>query len=101
MRKRVDPYGSTHGNGRTLIAGTGRGFVKVVAEKESGRILGAQLMCDRASDMIDEFTLAIANKLSYQDMLKGMRPHPTFVEGAQEALEAFESRAIHIAPRRR
>ena len=89
------------GNGRTLIAGTGRGFVKVVAEKESGRILGAQLMCDRASDMIDEFTLAIANKLSYQDMLKGMRPHPTFVEGAQEALEAFESRAIHIAPRRR
>ncbi len=89
------------GNSRTLIAGTGRGFVKVVAEKETGRILGAQLMCDRASDMIDEFTLAIANGLSTHDMLKGMRPHPTFIEGVQEALEAFEERSIHIAPRRR
>lgn len=92
---------STLSNGRTLIQGSGRGFIKVVAEQGTEKILGAQLMCDRASDLIDLFTQAIAGGQTVQDMLKGMRPHPTFVEGVQEALEGFHGRAIHALPKKR
>lgn len=90
-----------NGNGRTIIAGSGRGFVKLVAQKETGRLIGAQLMCERASDIIDQCTLAIAKGMTAEDMLAAVRPHPTFVEGLQEALEGFAGRAIHVAPTRK
>lgn len=89
------------GNGRTIITGSGRGFIKLVAEKTTGKLIGAQLMCERASDIIDECTLAIARGMTAQDMLSAVRPHPTFVEGLQEALESFSGHAIHVAPARK
>ena len=89
------------GNGRTMIAGSGRGFIKVVVEKETEIILGAQLMCERATDIIDEFTVALVNRLTVTDMLKAVRPHPTFTEGIQEALESIHNRAIHMSPSKR
>lgn len=89
-----------NGNGRTVIAGSGRGFIKLVAEKATGKLRGAQLMCERASDIIDECTLAIARGMTAEDMLAAVRPHPTFAEGLQEALESFAGRAIHAAPAR-
>lgn len=82
-------------NGRTLIAGGQRGFIKVVVHEEDGRILGAQLMCERATDMIDSFTVAIANGLTAAQLLRAVRPHPTFLEAVGEALDALEGRAIH------
>ena len=42
----------TGSNGRSLIAGAGRGFIKVVYDGESGVILGAQLLCERATDLV-------------------------------------------------
>ena len=74
-------------NARTLIAGSGRGFIKVVADSESGVILGAQMMCERATDMISQFTAAVVNGMTAEQMLRVMRPHPTFDEGVGEALE--------------
>lgn len=84
------------GNGRMMISGSNVGFIKVVAEESSQKILGAQLMCERASDIIDVFTQAVANENTVQEMLNHMRPHPSFVEGITEALESIEGRAIHI-----
>ncbi|MDO5022515.1 MAG: dihydrolipoyl dehydrogenase [Eubacteriales bacterium] len=84
------------GNGRMMISDSNMGFVKVVAEASSKKIIGAQLMCERASDMVDVFTQAIANQSTVHDLLKHIRPHPTFVEGLTEALENIEGRAIHI-----
>ena len=72
------------GNARTLISGSGRGFVKAVADAQTGAILGAQILADRASDMIDEFTAAIANKLTLDDLSHVIRPHPTYVEALNE-----------------
>lgn len=89
------------GNGRTMIAGGGRSFIKLLFAAEDERLLGAQLMCERASDLIDGFTMAIANRMTVTDMLRGMRPHPSFVEGVQEALESVHGRAIHVAPARK
>lgn len=74
-------------NGKTLIAGGERGFIKVVADAETGVILGAQLMCERATDMLSQFTEAAANGLTAWQLAKVMRPHPTFDEAAAGAVE--------------
>ncbi|MGI5888714.1 MAG: dihydrolipoyl dehydrogenase family protein [Oscillospiraceae bacterium] len=68
------------GNARTLISGSGRGFIKVVTEKATGKIIGAQILCDRASDMIDEFTLAMTRGMTLKDMSAAVRPHPSYIE---------------------
>jgi len=75
------------GNARTLIVEAGRSFMKVVADAESRKILGAQMMCTNSTDMISQISVAIANGMTVEDMLLAMRPHPTFEEVLHEALE--------------
>lgn len=89
------------GNGKSIIDMQERGFIKVVVEEETDKILGIQMMCGRATDLISEYTMAIANGLTRKQLLKGMRPHPTYCEGITEALEAVEGKSIHSAPVRR
>ena len=83
------------GNGRTIIARGERGFIKVVYHAESGAVLGAQLMCERATDLIGEFTLAVAEGRTVERMAQLIRPHPTFGEGISEAAESCLGLAIH------
>ena len=78
-----------------------RGFIKVVADEATGKILGAQMMCARATDMIGEFVTAITNGLTVEQMLRGMRSHPTYNEGIGEALEELEGGAVHVVPRKK
>ena len=73
-------------NGRTVIVNGDRGFMKVLAHAETRRILGVQMMGVNVSDMIGELGLAIANGLTPEDLLKAMRPHPTFEEALTDAL---------------
>ena len=75
--------------------------VKVVADEATGKILGAQMMCARATDMIGEFVTAITNGLTVEQMLRGMRSHPTYNEGIGEALEELEGGAVHVVPRKK
>lgn len=88
-------------NGKSLISKEERGFIKVVAEEGTNQILGAQMMCARATDMIGEFATAVANKMKVSELLLGMRAHPTYNEGVGEALEELEGGAIHVVPRKR
>ncbi|MBQ2769797.1 MAG: dihydrolipoyl dehydrogenase [Clostridia bacterium] len=74
-------------NARTLIGDLGRSFMKVVANGDTGAIIGAQLMCQNSTDMISQLTTAIANGMSPKQLLCFMRPHPTFEEALTEALE--------------
>ena len=80
-------------NGKTLLSGGERGFIKVVAEKETGKILGAQLMCERATDLIAVFTEAIVNGLTVGQMSEAIFAHPTFSEGIGEVLELLTDEA--------
>lgn len=73
-------------NGKSLLSQQERGFIKVVADSESHRILGAQMMCARATDMISQFAAAIVNELTLEDMAAVIFPHPTFSEGILEAV---------------
>ena len=88
-------------NGKSLISREERGFVKILAAEESGVILGAQMMCARATDMIGELATAVANGLTAKQLLRGMRAHPTYNEGVGEALEELEGGAVHVVPRRK
>ena len=45
-------------NGKSVLSQQESGFVKLIVDEESGRLLGAHLFCERASDMISELTLA-------------------------------------------
>ena len=74
-------------NGKTVIADGQRGFMKIVADAETGVILGGQLMCQRATDMITQVTAAVVNGMTARQLLSAMRPHPTFEEAMGEALE--------------
>lgn len=71
-------------NGKTVLSLQERGFIKVIAEAESGRLLGAQMMCARATDMISEFATAIVHGLTLEQMASVIRPHPTFSEAITE-----------------
>ena len=73
-------------NGKSILSQQERGFIKVVADSGSHRILGAQMMCARATDMISQFAVAMANELTLEDMAKVIFPHPTFSEGILEAV---------------
>lgn len=77
-------------NGKTVIQQGERGFMKIVADRDTGVILGAQLLCERATDLISELTCAVANGLTVQQLRRVMRPHPTFGEALSGALEAMK-----------
>ena len=80
------------GNARTVIEDPGRCFMKLVADRDTGRLIGAQLMCQHASDMISQISEAMVNHLTAEQMLRTMRPHPSFEEAMLEVLEALTAK---------
>lgn len=67
-------------NGKSVLSLQERGFMKVIYLEETHVIIGAQLLCARATDMISEFAVAIAQKLTLEEMSSVIRPHPSFSE---------------------
>ncbi len=88
-------------NGKSLIENQERGFVKLVFDSQSEKLLGAQLMCGRATDLIGELVTAVVSGLTREQLAATMRPHPTFCEGISEAVEDAGEGAVHAMPRRR
>ncbi|NLU23595.1 MAG: dihydrolipoyl dehydrogenase [Clostridiales bacterium] len=80
------------GNARTLIADPGRSFMKVLANAETHEIIGAHLMCPHSTDIIGELCAAMASHLTAEELLRTMRPHPTFEEALGEALHELCAR---------
>ena len=74
-------------NGKSILSMQERGFIKVVADAKSHKVIGAQMMCARATDMISQFSQAIVSGLTIEEMSKTIYPHPTFSEGIGEALK--------------
>lgn len=75
-----------YSNARTVIGSTDRGFIKIIADKNTKKILGAELMCERASDMVGELALAINSGIKVSELEGSTRAHPTFYEAVTEAL---------------
>lgn len=70
----------TGANGKCLIENSDSGYIKLVTAAEDGRILGAQLVCPRATDMIGELALAVQKGITAEGLHEVIHPHPTFVE---------------------
>ena len=88
-----------NGNAKTMLSGMERSFIKLVFHAETEKIIGAQLMCARATDMISELVGAVSQGLTAHELSGIMRPHPTYVEGITEAVEDVFGLAVHIMPK--
>src|SRR6195256_2193962 len=88
-------------SGRALTLGQSEGFVKVICDASSGKLLGAHIVGPRATDLIAEATLAIQNGLTLEQLDLTIHAHPTLPEALMEAALAAQGRAIHIPNKNR
>ena len=77
-------------NGKSVLSGQERGFIRLVAREDNEKIVGAQLMCARATDMIGELALAISRGITAGELAGVIHPHPTFGEGIGEAARLLQ-----------
>ena len=83
------------GNGRAKANFAADGFVKILADKNSDRILGAHIIGPAAGDLIHELCIAMEFGASAQDVALTCHAHPTYSEAVREAALACGSGAIH------
>ena len=87
--------------GRAQAIGRTEGFVKVLADPETGRVLGVGIVGFQASELIAEATLAVEMGATLEDMLATIHPHPTLSESILEAMEVAAGTAVHVhAPKK-
>jgi dihydrolipoamide dehydrogenase len=72
------------------------GFVKVLADKKTDRVLGVHIIGAEAGTMIAELGLAIEFGASAEDIARTCHAHPTLNEAVKEAALAVDGRPIHI-----
>ena len=83
------------GNGRAKTVFSNSGFVKVIADSKSDRILGAHIIGPAAGDLIHEVCVAMEFGASTEDLARTCHAHPTFSEAVREAALACGVGAIH------
>ena len=88
-------------NGKALSMGEGEGFVKVLAEKDSHKILGVHVMGPHASDIVQGGSLAIQNNLTVENIKENIFAHPTLSEVFYEAVCGCIGEAIHSMPKKK
>lgn len=89
------------GNGKSLVMGETDGIVKIITDAENGEILGATLMCARATDMISELGLAIKLESDIEEVADLIHPHPTVSEVVMEAAHDVNGMCVHNRPKKK
>jgi dihydrolipoamide dehydrogenase len=82
-------------NGRAKSLGQETGMVKILADKETDRILGVHMVGPRVSELIAEAALAMEFSASAEDLARTCHAHPTLSEVVREAALAVDKRALH------
>ena len=83
-------------NGRAKVNLTTEGFVKIIADAKTDRVLGVHLICADAGNMIAEATIAMEFGASAEDIARTCHAHPTLPEAVKEAAMAVAKRAVHM-----
>lgn len=83
-------------NGRALSVGKTQGFVRLISEKETGAILGAEIVGENASEIIAEITMAMESYLTIEDVSLIVHVHPSLTESVMDAAELAQGYPIHI-----
>jgi len=78
-------------NARAIAAGQPEGMVKILADKETDRLLGVHIVGPCASELIAEAVLAMQHDLSVGDLARTIHAHPTFSEAVKEAARVLDS----------
>lgn len=82
-------------NGRARAAGHTDGFVKVLADEATDRVLGVHIIGAHAGELIHEAAVAMEFGASSEDIARCCHAHPTLSEAVKEAAMAVDKRAIH------
>jgi dihydrolipoamide dehydrogenase len=87
-------------SGAAQAMGKGDGLAKVVADSETGEILGVHIVGEHATDLIGEAVMAMVTESAVEDLAAVIKPHPTLSENLMEAARDWNGMAIH-APKKR
>jgi len=82
-------------NGRAMAMGETEGFVKLIADKKTDRLLGAHIVGASASELIGELAIAFEYSASAEDVARSVHAHPTLSEAIKEAALAVDKRSLH------
>ena len=85
--------------GKALSCGETSGFVKWIADPDSGQLLGAGAVGAHATELIAEASLAIQSEQTYEELGRTVHAHPTFAEAWMEAAHAVAGHCIHAPPK--
>jgi len=83
-------------NGRALGAGNAQGFVKMLADAKTDRILGVHIIGPNASELIGECVVAMEFGAASEDLARICHGHPTLSEVVHEAALACDKRPLHF-----
>ena len=83
-------------NGRAKVNLTTEGFVKILADAKTDRVLGVHIVGADAGNMIAQAVVAMEFSASSEDIARTCHAHPTLSEAVKEAALAVEKRAIHM-----
>jgi dihydrolipoamide dehydrogenase len=83
------------GNGKAVASGENDGFVKIIADKDSHRVLGVHILGPHASDLIMEGALAVRHGLTAEAVARTVHPHPTLSEVMAECAHGIFGEPIH------
>jgi dihydrolipoamide dehydrogenase len=82
-------------SGKAFITGETEGFIKIVTDKDTGEILGAQMVGPRCSDLVHEIAVAMEGELLIDNLVQTVHSHPTLSESVMEAAEDCFGIATH------
>jgi len=84
-------------SGKAFITGETEGFVKIVTDKDTGEILGAQMVGPRCSDLVHEIAVAMKGEVVVDTLAETVHSHPTLSEAVMEAAEDCFGLATHLS----
>jgi dihydrolipoamide dehydrogenase len=83
-------------NSRAQVNNETDGFVKIIADVRTDKVLGAHIIGPHAGDMIAEIVLAMEFGASSEDIARTCHAHPTYSEAIKESALAIDKRTIHF-----
>lgn len=83
-------------NGKALTLGESKGFIKIIKDQATDKIIGGAIIGPHATDLIAEIALALKNGLKSEDIIETIHAHPTTAEAVHESALAAEGGAIHF-----
>ncbi len=83
-------------NGRAACHGDSNGFVKLIADAKTDKLIGGHIVSSHASELIAELAIGMEFHTSAEDIARSTHAHPTLAEAIKEAALAVDKRTIHM-----